>query len=623
MALQIIKSDRRKEEERIGRYMQEIRDIVAARLSRRELLRLGLVMGGAGLLAMHGTRNFRPYWAHADDNESSIRFTSPPNTPFVDPLPIPPVLQPTTLNPAPTFGTNPTAVPGARPLIGGFTEATRDAHQRWTAFGGLSTTTPGFAGPQYEIVQQAVSHDFYPLINGVSSSTIWRFVDGTNGNVGPLIKAKYGEPIVVRLHNALPADNADNHGFGINQTTTHLHNGHTASESDGGPTKFFDKGHFKDHHYANVRAGFSSNVPTSSLNGKTVRGDVRETMSFLWFHDHRFDFTSQNVYKGLASFYLLFSDDISLDTGDETTGLRLPSGEFDIPMIFADKVFDPTTGKLFFDLFNLDGILGDKYTVNGKIQPYLEVKRRKYRFRLLDGGPSRLYEFFLSNGQPFIQITNDGNLLPRPLTRKSIRLGVAERADVIVDFTNTTIGDKIYLQNRLEQDGGRGTTGNIIAPTNLVQFREVGDVADPSQVPPPLLALPNRVATVKSRTWEFDTKDDAWVINDEFFDPNVVRAFPKQNTAESWTLKSGGGWTHPVHIHLEEFQIVSRDKGIPPEEISRKDVVRIGEGAVGSEDTSEVTLFLQFRDWLGDYPLHCHNTVHEDHAMMLRWQVVP
>src|SRR5207245_6581072 len=134
----------------------------------------------------------------------------------------------------------------------------------------------------------------------VSSSIIWRYVDATNGNVGPLIKAKYREPIVVRFHNALPADNQ---GFGINQTTTHLHNGHTASESDGGPTKFYDAGHFKDHHYANVRAGFASTHPMSALpirsdgsgNGKMVPGDVKETMSFLWFHDHRFDVTTQTV----------------------------------------------------------------------------------------------------------------------------------------------------------------------------------------------------------------------------------------------------------------------------------------------------------------------------------------
>jgi FtsP/CotA-like multicopper oxidase with cupredoxin domain len=417
-----------------------------------------------------------------------------------------------------------------------------------------------------------------------------------------------------------PAGNAELR-FGINQTSTHLHNGHTASESDGGPIQFYDFGQFKDFHYANARAGFSNTHPTSSLNGRMVIGDVHETMSFLWFHDHRFDFTAQNVYKGLVSFYTLFSDDIALDTGDETTGLRLPSGLYDIPMIFADKVFDPS-GQLFFDLFNLDGILGDKYTVNGKIQPFLEVKRRKYRIRLLDGGPSRVYEFFLSNEQPFIQISNDGNLLARPLTRLSIRLGVAERADVIVDFSSAAAGDKIYLQDRLEQNNGRGPTGKIIAPTNLVEFRVVGDALDDSQIPATLLDLPARRPTVRQREWKFDRSDGAWVINDRPFDPEEIRAFPKQNTAEMWTLESGGGWQHPIHIHMEEFQIVSRDKRVPVEEEARKDIVRIGQAAVGTED-SDARVFLQFRDWLGDYPMHCHNTEHEDHAMMLRWQVVP
>src|SRR5262249_21133750 len=157
-------------------------------------------------------------------------------------------------------------------------------------------------------------------------STIWTFCDSddpTQNPTGPLrIKAHYGEPIVVRNHNVLPEEN---NGFGINQTSTHLHNGHTASESDGGPTHFYDAKLFKDYHYPNVRAGFASSHPTSKLtdNGPEVRGDVRETLSFLWFHDHRFDFTAQNVYKGLVGLYTLFSDDIGLDTGDETTGLRL------------------------------------------------------------------------------------------------------------------------------------------------------------------------------------------------------------------------------------------------------------------------------------------------------------
>jgi FtsP/CotA-like multicopper oxidase with cupredoxin domain len=606
MPPRIVAPDAKKQERCVGRYVQEIRDIAKAGLNRRELLRMGLVMGGAGMAALKGVRNFRPYRAHADD---AIPFTSPPNTPFVDPLPIPPVMQPVSLNPAPTNGPNP--LPSA---VTGFPEANRPDHQRWEEF---------LPAKMYESIEKAVQHNFYPARDGVPPSTVWTFVEASTGAAGPVrIKARYGEPVIHRVHNALPEDNG---GFGINQTSTHLHNAHNASESDGGPLQFYDAGQFKDFHYPNVRAGFAKTHPESTWNGRTVPGDVRETLSFCWFHDHKHDFTAQNTYKGLVSFYTLFSDDILLDTDDETTGLRLPSGEYDIPMIFADKVFDPRTGHLFFDLFNLDGVLGDKYTVNGKIQPFLEVKRRKYRFRLLIGGPSRVFEFFLSSGQPFIQLTNDGNLLPRPLLRDSIRMAVAERVDVIVDFSNTRIGDKIYLQNRLEQVDGRGPTGKIIAPTDVVEFRVVGDAPDQSLVPFAMLDLPDRnVPIARTRRWKFDRSQGAWTVNNALFDPGVISAFPRQNTAETWTMESGNGWLHPVHPHLEEFQILSRDGNRPPIwEIARKDLVSVGENVIGTRGTSAARIFLQFRDWLGDYPLHCHNTVHEDHAMMVRFQVVP
>jgi FtsP/CotA-like multicopper oxidase with cupredoxin domain len=349
------------------------------------------------------------------------------------------------LDPLPTKGPNLTAVSKAT----GFRETNRNPHQRWTDFGGASDTSPGFSRPMYESIEKAVSHDFYPAVDKVPSSTIWTFVEASTGKVGPLrIKARYGKPVIHRVHNDLPDDNGR---FGINQTSTHLHNGHTPSESDGGPVDFYGSGRHKDYHYPNVRAGFDSNYITSTLNDRTVPGNVKETLSFLWFHDHRFDFTSQNVYKGLASFYTLFSDDILLDTDDETTGLRLPSGEFDIPMIFTDKVFDPNTGLLFFDLFNLDGILGDKYAVNGKIQPFLEVKRRKYRFHLLGGGPSRFYEFFLSTGDNFILIATDGNLLPNALSQKSVRVSVAGRYDVVVDFSKPRLAIRSISKTSLNR----------------------------------------------------------------------------------------------------------------------------------------------------------------------------
>jgi len=134
-------------------------------------------------------------------------------------------------------------------------------------------------------------------------------------------------------------------------------------------------------------------------------------MSTLWYHDHRVDFTAQNVYKGLAGFYLLFNN---FDTGNENTGFKLPTfPDFDIPMMFNDKNFDED-GILAFDLANRDGILGDKFLVNGKIQPFFEVKRRRYRFRWLNGGPSRFYRFYLTKSNltnhPFWIISNDGNL---------------------------------------------------------------------------------------------------------------------------------------------------------------------------------------------------------------------
>jgi FtsP/CotA-like multicopper oxidase with cupredoxin domain len=599
----------KKVERRVGRYMQEIRDIVKAGLNRRELLRMGLVMGGAGAAALQGAKNFKPHWAHAASGSGGLELRSPRNSPFVDPLPIPPVMRPVTLNPAPTKGPNPvpSAVPGSL-----FTEANRPDHQRWEEF---------VPTKMYESIEKAVPHDFYPDIDGIPPSTVWTFVEPSTGNAGPLrIKARYGEPVLHRIHNALPADNG---GFGINKTSTHLHNAHLASESDGGPLDFYDAGRFKDYHWPNVRAGFSRNIPESSWNGRTVPGDVRETMSFLWFHDHMHDFTAQNTYKGLASLYTLFSDDINLDTDDETTGLRLPSGEYDIPMVFADKVFDPRTGQLFFDLFNLDGILGDKDTVNGVIQPYLEVKRRKYRFRFLVGGPSRVYEFFLSNGQSFIQLSTDGNLLPRPLFRRSMRLQVAERVDVIVDFSKAAIGEKIHLQNRLEQTDGRAPTGKIIAPTNLVEFRVTGDARDDSRVPVTLLDLPNRnVPIAKNRTWKFDRSRGAWSVNGRFFDPDVFSAVIRQNSAEIWTFESPGGWVHPGHPHMEEFQILDRDGKPPPiEEVGRKDMLGVGDAVFRTDNSSKARIFIQFRDWLGSYPMHCHNTVHEDHGMMILFNV--
>lgn len=219
----------------------------------------------------------------------------------------------------------------------------------------------------------------------------------------------------------------------------------------------------------------------------------------------------------------------------------------------------------------------------------------------------------------------------------SIRLGVAERADVIIDFSQYAPGTEIYLENRLQQINGQSPTGKILASgsnTQLLKFIVTNEaVVDDSaplftlqtqaMVPMP---VPSKNPAVKQRTFEFSSSNGAWVVNGQLFDHNVITSYPIEGTAEIWTLKSGGGWAHPIHIHFEEFQLISRNgkaANLDIEDKSRKDVVRIGDAAVGTTGSAQVSLYMQFRDWYGDYPMHCHNVVHEDHAMMVRWQVVP
>ena len=555
------------------------RELIAARVSRRDLMKMGLLTSAGFLVPKNGLS------ARASDGSNP---QSPPTRAFIEPLPMIPVKQPVAaLTPAPTIAPNVAAGEGR----------TR-SHQALARFPPAKL---------YEVHQKALLASVSP---DLPLQTIWGF-DGLCP--GPTYIARYGEPILVRNFNELPADNG---GFGLNEVSTHLHNGHTPSESDGFPCDFFRAGQFYDQHYPNVLAGFDSTHPPT--------GDPNEALSTLWYHDHRADFTSQNAYKGLEGFYLVFND---RDTGDETTGFRLPSGEFDVPLMVADKVFDEN-GVMFFDLFNLDGILGDKFMVNGKLQPFFQVHPRRYRFRILDGGPSRFYEFFLTDPDapntplPFWQIANDGNLLPRPIQVTSVRLGVAERTDVVIDFSQLA-GRSIILENRLEQTDGRGPTGKILSAGQgnaLLRFDVVlPPVADQSADPASIVKfydLPPIEPPRVTRTFRFERDNGQWAVNGRFFDCNEVRFRVQRNTAEKWVLQNNsGGWQHPIHIHFEEFQIGSRNGQPPPGvERSRKDVVRL-------QFNEEITIFFRFRDFSGRYPMHCHNTVHEDHAMMVRWEI--
>lgn len=348
-------------------------------------------------------------------------------------------------------------------------------------------------------------------------STIYGF----NGTFpGPRINAEYGRPVLIRFVNRLDENplGLDRQDFGAPDWSflTHLHNAHTAPESDGNPhytMKFgprsagYGPGTWVDNLYLNWPAG----------------GDDREKQSFLWFHDHRMDHTGANVYKGMVGLYPIYDPKNGLDRGDERQGLRLPGVrtdhpdgsfdvDYDIPLAFFDCRLDdgvtvhqdvhdglgefpaaknPRThpewwGKTFYKHFPNHGFVGDIFTVNGTAFPVLEVKRRKYRFRFLDASVARIYDFKLMSstrgpksaaslgysgselqGQyripdaqqcmRFTEIASDGGLLPFPLTRDSIELWPAKRREVIIDFTR-------YL------DGTPTTKGDVIYLTNVMKM---------------------------------------------------------------------------------------------------------------------------------------------------------
>jgi FtsP/CotA-like multicopper oxidase with cupredoxin domain len=678
------------------------RDIVKAlswgQVSRRDLLKLG-VFTGAGLLAP--IRGLSPFASSAFAASDSNIPTGMPPSPlggvraFSQPLlrfdVLPHVPR---LTPEPTLESNQTLQPvhdglgGGQGPIEGRPPGPTWAHQGFSRFPPkvfVEVTQEGAkVNASYDPGCDAAHNSgvaggtpcppcFHPALPIQDDRAVWTF----NGSVPPkLLIGRYGEPILFRHHNRLPVDLRRNRGFGRHTISTHEHNGHHGAENDGFTGAFFFPGQFYDYHYPILLAGVNS-VNTSATDPRAsapdddghltlVPGDWRETMSTHWFHDHMFSYTSQNVYKGNAGMFNIYS---GLDRGAEDiidgVNLRLPSGradvtgkswanlDYDVNLMLADKAWD-RDGQLAFDIFDFDGFLGDVMTVNLTYKPFFEVEPRKYRFRILNASVSRFFKLALSDGSPIIQIGNDGNLLPAPVVLAELdEQGIAERFDIVIDFSRYQYGDKVWMVNLCEHDDGKGPKQNLSLAAALsgrsddpcvgrfLEFRVVRELkqADLSQVPATLIPNPDlsNIPVARERVFEFGRGGKQTTFNDvtSFGGPWGVKtgggdmlnadfgrisAAPRLGTREVWTLKNGGGgWDHPIHIHFEEGQVLARNgsaANVPPWERGRKDVYRLRPGG-------SVTITMQFRDFAGTYMEHCHNTVHEDNSMLLRWDVNP
>jgi FtsP/CotA-like multicopper oxidase with cupredoxin domain len=378
---------------------------------------------------------------------------------------------------------------------------------------------------------------------------------------------------------------------------------------DGWPLDFILPGTYRDHLIPNI-------VPDNDSN---------EWPSTLWYHDHTIDYTASNVYRGLAGMSLHFD---TLDSGNENdtnpAALRLPSGAYDVPLVFRDVALN-ADGSLLFNQLDTKGQVGNLKTVNGKVKPFLKVQRRKYRFRLLAGSMAREWMFRIWKGTtriPFKIIASDGGLLPAPVQVTQHQMGNAERYEIIVDFTSFPAGTQITLNDHIMQSDGNKPLG--VSPTGdpLVLFVVEGaaPAPDPSRVPAVLRPLSpvDMTRVVATRSLELSQVGGIWTINGLPWNPNVPLFQPKLGSAEIWNVSvKGGGWDHPLHIHQEFFRILKRGGSTPqPWERGRKDVVLLS-------NTSACQLYVQFRTFTGPYVFHCHNLGHEDMAMMGWYNVIP
>jgi spore coat protein A len=340
----------------------------------------------------------------------------------------------------------------------------------------------------YEIAQKEA---FVEILPG-RKTRVW----GYEGMFpGPTIKALRGRKVVVRYTNELSI-----------HTVVHLHGGVTAAEFDGFPTDMIMPGGSMSYVYSNEGRGTT-----------------------LWYHDHAMDHTGRNIYMGLVGLYLV--------SDEQEAALKLPSGEFDVPLLLqchsfardGSIAYHPGPGGQM-------GARGDTILVNGARWPRLEVGTRKYRFRILNASNARTFRLALSSGQPFAQIATDGGLLAEPLTCDSIPLAMAERVEIILDFSRYPVGSRVVLQN-LE---GKGALREIL------RFEIVRKEHDDSVIPQTVADIPafELNAPVRERTFNFGETLSlsfppiTWTINGRPFDPDTPIAEVKYGDVEVWHLRN-------------------------------------------------------------------------------------
>jgi spore coat protein A, manganese oxidase len=465
---------------------------------------------------------------------------------------------------------------------------------------------------------------------------------------------------------------------------THLHGGHNTEESDGYaeawylpaarniPPEFAAVGSY----YDTFRTKFEDIWKQPWDPGTAVfQYENDQRPSTLWFHDHVLGMTRVNVYAGPAGFYLVRGGPTDLAEGvlpGPAPKLGDPPGTryYEIPIVVQDRSFN-TDGSLFYPpsreffdgfagpyipdsdispIFNPE-FFGNTIVVNGRTWPLLEVEPRRYRFRFMNGCNSRflilkivgdpLAERPAEPALPFWQIGTEGGFLPAPVQLDELLMALAERADVIVDFTGLTPGTELYLINEgPDEPFGGGAAGTDFPPADpattgqVLKLVVVPLASRDTSVPLDQLTLPrftplgdatnmrkvslneddsHVLPGVGPREALLGTMNDDGTPNPLDWDDPITEN-PDLHAVEVWEMYNFTADAHPIHIHEVQFQVVDRQPfegdARPPEawETGYKDMVI----AYPDEITRVKALF----DLPGRYVWHCHIVEHEDNEMM-------
>ena len=484
---------------------------------------------------------------------------------FVDPLPIPEIVQPIDHRPAPD-----------------------DAKLKL---------------PCYRLAMRQIDCKFH---RDLKPTRVWGY---GFASPGPTFDVRSGQGILVEWANELPTKHIfpiDHtiHGAEGNlpevRTVVHLHGAKAPANSDGYPDNWYQPGKSVVYYYPN-----------------------RQDAAMLWYHDHALGINRLNVFAGLFGVYFVrdeVEDALNLPKEKYEIPLVLydrifdTDGQLNYPVSGNPK--SPWTPEVF----------GDGLVINGKIFPYLEVEPRKYRLRILNGANARFFHLSLSNGQAFQEIGTDQGLLPAPLELKRLTLAPAERADMIVDFSGSA-GEQIILKNdslsamqfRVSRTSVHDPSAvpSVLRPvpkipeSAAVMTRTLSliEVQDPAQRPVRML--------LNNAHWDMPVTENPVLDSVEIWSlvNTTDDSHPIHLHLVRFQILDRQSFDAPTYLRSGKF--VGLGPLILPDasEAGWKDTVR-------AEPNMITRIIIRFEGYTGRYVWHCHILEHEDNEMMRPYEVI-